>query len=98
MPRYRLRTLLTETVERIDFHIVWMLIIVIPLVLFWSLMVLPVLWGLLIVAAIPQGRIFTRWMDYRAMKRPYLAYFIANECVACFAVALTAAAIGMLTN
>ena len=62
--------------QEIDLHVVLILLLLIPI----SLLGLPFIWAIVVIALVPQGRILVRSLvDYPAFKKPSLPYLIANE-------------------
>jgi hypothetical protein len=74
---------MTAIFQQIDFHVVVMPLLLLALAAFLPHMP----WVLIVLAAIPQGRIFMRaFHDYPRFKRPAGIYLIANEVVIASAV------------
>ena len=59
----------------IDYHIVAMLLLLFPAPLF----LIPFGWAIIIISAMPQGRILTRVFDLRGFHHPVRAYVLLNE-------------------
>ena len=79
--------------QRIDLHVVWMLIFIVPL----SAIVLPSFWILLPILLIPQGRLLTHYSDQARSghRADGFRYFAANELLLC-TIALTIVAVLLL--
>lgn len=69
--------------NEIDLHVVYLLLILLPLALLWNTSP----WSFLVVALIPQGRILTRaLLDYPRFNRPAAPYLAANESLVVIAI------------
>jgi hypothetical protein len=75
-----------KTMTRIDLHIVAMLVLLVPI----ALAVMPIVWALIAVAVLPQGRIFTRGAELRKFQRPVAPHVLLHEALLGFVVALCA--------
>lgn len=76
-----------KAVTRIDLHIVAILVLLVPI----SLLALPIIWALVTVAVLPQGRILTRAADLRKFHHPVTPHIILHEVLLAFVIALCAA-------
>jgi hypothetical protein len=73
-----------KTRTPLDLQVVAILALLVPL----ALAVLPIVWALVTVAILPQGRILTRAADLRAFQRPAIPHIFLHEALLGFVIAL----------
>ena len=79
---------LRRILYEVDLHIVAMFLFSVPL----SLLILPFIWGLVLIALVPQGRIYVRaFRGYPKFKQASWPYLVANESLVVFVAALCVA-------